>query len=213
MLKYLGKIKFIGDLSLEDADILSKYAKQSTNILEFGVGGSTQILAQCFPDKLVSVDNNQFWIDVTDKRIRSLENKVSPEFHFWNPDDNSTDPYLIFSEYKSNSFDMIFVDGFWHYRKTFARASWNLLKPGGVVIFHDTRRDFDFEIAIDFAKEKFTEIKLIETNAEASNGKSSNMTVLHKKVAEPYVNWHETEGKPEWAYGDPSYDGKLLPWQ
>lgn len=213
MLKHLGKIKFIGDLSLEDADILAKYAKQSVNILEFGVGGSTQIFSQCFPSTFVAVDNNQFWIDVTNKRIQSLENKVNPRFHLWNPDNVSVDPYHIFSDYNEGFFDTIFIDGFWHYRKMFANASWNLLKPGGVVIFHDTKRHFDFEIAIDFAKEKYTEIKLIKTNAEASNGKSSNMTVLHKKVAEPYVNWHETEGKPEWAYGDPAYDGKLLPWQ
>lgn len=220
MLKYLGKIKFIGDLSLEDADILAKYAKQSFRVLEFGVGGSTQILSQCLPTQLVSVDNSEFWINITKERVQSLieetHNPVinKPEFYFWDSNkDLNTELHSILSRYNSAFFDTIFVDGFWHYRKPFGLASWDLLKPNGVMIFHDTKRNFDFEIAVDLAKEKFTEIKLIETNAEASNGKSSNMTVLHKKISEPYVNWHNTEGKPEWAYGDPTYKGKLLPWQ
>jgi hypothetical protein len=45
------------------------------------------------------------------------------------------------------------------------------------------------------------EISMIEVNVAASNGKSSNMTVIHKKKLEPYENWNEVEGKPAWAFG------------
>lgn len=208
MLKYLAKIKFIGDLSLEDADTLAKYGKQSINILEFGVGGSTQIFAQCLPEKLLSVDTNvtggDKWIDVTRRRVDSLQNKTVPEFH---------DLFEFLKDIPKFDYDLIFVDGIWWQRKPFADATWQFLKPGGVMIFHDTRRDFDFDIAIKFVREHFEEIKLVETNAEATNGKTSNMTVIHKKVKEPYVNWNHTEGKPQWAYGDPNYDGELLSWQ
>lgn len=208
MLKHLGKLKFIGDLSMEDADTLAKYGKQSINILEFGVGGSTQIFAQCLPDRLLSVDTNvtggDKWISVTEKRVLSLLNKTVPEFH---------DLFDFLKNIPKLDYDLIFVDGIWWQRKPFADATWPLLKVGGVMIFHDTRRDFDFDIAIKFVKEHYEEIRLVETNAEASNGKSSNMTVIHKKIREPYVNWNNTEGKPQWAYGDPSYDGELLSWQ
>ena len=37
-LSHLGDFEFIGDLSLQDADVLAKYAKKSKLILEFGVG-------------------------------------------------------------------------------------------------------------------------------------------------------------------------------
>jgi hypothetical protein len=30
---------------------------------------------------------------------------------------------------------------------------------------------------------------------------SSNISVIKKKVREPYVNWNHTEGKPLWSYG------------
>ena len=208
MLKHLGKIKFIGDLSLEDADILAKYGKESVNILEFGVGGSTQIFSQCLPNRLISVDTVETggdnWITVTNDRIQSLQNKVVPEFY---------DLFNFLKNIPQLEYDLIFVDGVWWQRKPFADATWPLLKIGGAMLFHDTRRQIDSDNAIDFAKEHFEEIKFIETNAAASNGKTSNTTVIIKKIKEPYVNWNHTEGKPQWAYGDPSYKGELLSWQ
>lgn len=208
MLKHLGKIKFIGDLSMEDADILAKYAKQSINVLEFGVGGSTQILSQCFPQRLISVDTVETggdkWIAVTRDRINKLEHKTHPEFF---------DLFDFLPNIPKLSFDLIFVDGVWWQRRPFADATWPLLAVGGVILFHDTRRKMDSDNAIDFAKEYFEEISNVELNAVASNGKSSNTTVIHKKIKEPYVNWNYTENKPAWAYGDPSYTGDPVSWQ
>lgn len=208
MLKHLGKIKFIGDLSMEDADILAKHGKQSINILEFGVGGSTQILAQCMPERLICVDTVETggdkWIDVTRRRVDSLKHKTVPEFH---------DLFDFLNNVPQIPYDMIFVDGVWWQRLPFAQATWPLLKVGGVMLFHDTRRNYDFENAVSIVKEFYEEVKLVETNAEASNGKTSNITVVHKKIKETYVNWNLTEGKPEWAYGDPNYNGGLPSWQ
>lgn len=202
MLKNLGNFKFIGDLSLEDADLLSYYGKKSTSILEYGVGGSTHILAQCMPSTLISVDTSAAWIDITQKRLNKIDLRTNPKFYVFND-------YI--NENLKIQFDLIFVDGLWEHRKNFAVRVWPSLSVNGVMIFHDTRRDFDYAIAMESIKDFYLEVQTIEVNARASNGKSSNLTVIHKKNKEPYVNWNDTENKPKWAYGDLLYDGDL--WQ
>jgi len=202
MLKNLGNFKFIGDLSLEDADLLSYYGKKSTSILEYGVGGSTHILAQCMPSTLISVDTSAAWIDITQKRLNKIDLRTNPKFYVFND-------YI--NENLKIQFDLIFVDGLWEHRKNFAVRVWPSLSVNGVMIFHDTRRDFDYAIAMESIKDFYLEVQTIEVNARASNDKSSNLTVIHKKNKEPYVNWNDTENKPKWAYGDLLYDGDL--WQ
>ena len=190
MLEYLTNKQFTGDLSLQDADVLAKWASQSKHILEFGSGGSTQIMAQCGANSIISIETEASWIDLTTKRLSQL----------------TTDTQVTFMGYTTEfdrEFDLIFVDGLWAHRFEFATNVWKYLKPTGVMIFHDTRRDFDFANAVDVAKVFFNEISQIDVNAPATDSASSNMTVLHKKLPEPYVNWNDTEGKPSWAYGIP----------
>lgn len=188
MLSTLGKIKFIGDLSLEDADVLAGHAQNSKSILEFGVGGSTQVMAQCGADHMRCVDTDQAWIEITAKRLTQLKNATP----------------VMFTTYTTNfaeQYDLILVDGVDHLRREFAINTWQYLKSGGVMLFHDTRRFQDFQNAAWVAQLYFNEISSIDVNARASNGCSSNITVLHKKTLEPYVNWNHTENKPAWAYG------------
>lgn len=188
MLSTLGKIKFIGDLSLEDADVLAGHAQNSHAILEFGVGGSTQVMAQCGADHMRCVDTDKTWIEITAKRLTQIENATP----------------VMFSSYTTNfaeQYDLILVDGVDHLRREFAINTWQYLKAGGVMLFHDTRRFQDFQNAAWVAQLYFNEISSIDVNARASNGQSSNITVLHKKTLEPYVNWNHTENKPAWAYG------------
>lgn len=199
-MNHLSDIKFVGDLSLQDADILAMYGRKSSSILEFGCGGSTQIFSQCKPQSLVSVDTSRQWIDVTKKRLQKV---VGTEVHFV-----LTDNWL--NNIPPGTYDLIFVDGIDHLRRKFAIDYWDKLKDNGVMIFHDTRRFADFQNAAWVAQLHFNEISQIDVNAKASCGNSSNMTVLHKKPLENYVNWNHVEGKPLHAYGDPSYDGDLF---
>lgn len=202
MLEHLGNFKFIGDLSLEDADILAYHGKRSSNILEYGVGGSTQIFAQCMPQIFVAVDTNIEWIDKTKSRLEKIKMRNDPKFY-------SYDDYM--SAGFKTEYDLIFVDGLWQHRKAFAQYAWKSLSHYGVMIFHDTRRDFDFRIAMESVQDYYLEVSKVEVNAKASNNKSSNLTIIYKKYIEPYVNWNHTENKPMWAYGDLNYDGEL--WQ
>lgn len=199
---YLRGIKFIGDLSLEDADLFVYYGKRSPRILEFGVGGSTQIYAQCNPKLLWSVDTSPDWIKITQSRLDMIESKTAPVFY-------SYDDFMR-SNHKPE-FDLILVDGIDNLRRTFAVDTWPLLSEQGVMIFHDTRRSQDFLNAAWVAHLFHNEISEIKVNEPASNGKSSNLTVIYKKKIEPYVNWNYTENKPSWAYGDITYTGPL--WQ
>lgn len=190
MLLHLESISFLGDLSLEDADVLAGWAKKSSCILEFGAGGSTQILSQCGAAYILSIETNPAWVEITQSRLNKLKNNTP----------------VVFQNYTTQfdrNYNMIFVDGLWYQRLEFATAAWQHLEVGGVMLFHDTRRDFDFEIAMKTAQNHYLEIERIDVNARATNGKSSNITVLHKKANEPYVNWNTVEGKPQWAYGVP----------
>ena len=191
-------MKFIGDLSLEDADILSLYGKRAKRILEFGCGGSTQIFSQCKPDRLVSIETNQEWIEVTKRRVQKLGG-TEPEFR----------PYDFIP--LTEQFDLIFVDGIDLLRRGFALGTWKTLSVGGAMIFHDTRRFQDFQNAAWVAQAYFNEVMTIMVNARARNNKSSNMTMILKKEHEPYVNWNYTEGKPLEAYGDLSENDEFFP--
>ena len=109
-------------------------------------------------------------------------------------------------------FDLIFVDGIPEKRLEFARNTWRYLKTNGVMIFHDTRVQQEFERVISVTTDYHNEIKSIDVNALASDNISSNMTVIHKKENEPYVNWNYSEDKPLWAYGGFDSPDELL-WE
>jgi hypothetical protein len=180
----MSKFSFIGDLSLSDADILYNFGIKSNAILEFGSGGSTQIFAQCLPNKLFSVETDQHWIDLTKKRIGQLKNKTAPVF-------------CNYDRWPLDKFNLIFVDGVDYLRRDFAIKIWNQLAVDGVMIFHDTRRFQDFQNAAWVAQLYHNEIDRIDINSN-----DSNMTVIYKKIYTPYVDWNLTEGKPKWAYGN-----------
>jgi spermidine synthase len=201
-LYYLGHYKFVGDLSLQDADVLAKYAEQSKSILEFGSGGSTQIFAQTKPEYMVSIETDEQWVKLTEQKLAMIEEKTDPIFcHFGN-----------WMDYVGNKrFDLIFVDGVDKFRLDFAVQIWNFLNPNGVMIFHDTLRQPDFTNVCNTAIKYFTEVKRIEFNEHASNGVVSNMSVIHKKNKEEYTNWNHTENKPLWTYGaEPMPEGAKL---
>jgi len=191
-------MRFNGDLSLEDADVLVLYGKRAKRILEFGCGGSTQIFSQCKPSRLVSIETSAEWINVTARRVAKLGG-IAPEFRPYD--------YIPMTE----EFDLIFVDGIDSLRRDFALGTWKMLSVGGVMIFHDTRRFQDFQNAAWVAQTYFNEIAFININTKARNNKSSNLTVLVKKEHEPYVNWNYEEGKPLSAYGDLSDNDEFYP--
>jgi predicted O-methyltransferase YrrM len=184
-------VKYIGDLSKQDAALLARYASNAKAVLEFGAGGSTQIIAQSLPDgaSFVSLDTDPRWIATTRENLRRLgvdDRCQLRSYEEWTPG--------------AGRFDLIFDDGAGRLRRDFALRSFPLLKIGGALLFHDTRRLPDVRNVLATVETFFEEIEHVHLNARV-DGASSNITVVRKKTREAYVNWNVAEGRPPWAYG------------
>lgn len=183
-------ISFIGDLSNADVNVLAELASKSHRILEFGSGGSTQIFAQCAPpgSRILSVDTSQEWM-----------NKAAANLGFIFGAESNAEfvKYDIWREkVDSRQFDLIFDDGVDDLRLEFAKDSWPMLRVGGLMVFHDTRREADIDNVLALIQANYLEVAEAQFNVQ-----SSNLTVIRKKVSEPWVNWNVVQGREPWEYG------------
>jgi hypothetical protein len=183
--------KYIGDLSRHDAALLEHYASSAQSVLEFGVGGSTQIIAQSISNEVpfISLDTDPKWIAITQENLRrfGVEDRCRLiRYEDWFPD--------------ACHFDVIFNDGVASFRRDFALRSFPFLTIGGVLLFHDTRRAQDVQNVLALVEVFFEEIACVRFN-EHIDGMSSNITVVQKKIREPYVDWNVIEDRPPWAFG------------
>ncbi len=181
---------FIGDLSRQDALLLEHMGKQCQSILEFGCGGSTQILAQSLQDgaRLTSLDTSPEWMNRTTDNLLALGIHEDPRIVI--------DQYEGWSDRHTQMFDLIFVDGVDNKRLEFAMHAWLRLLPGGVMLFHDTRRTQDIDNALMTALGYHEEVEDI-----AFNVGHSNITAITKGERLAYENWNVVEGKAPWMYG------------
>lgn len=178
-------IEFVGDLSIADAKLLAQLGVESTHILEFGVGGSTQIFAQCQPVKLMCVDTDAGWIERTKNNLSRITSPIT------------TPSFVLYDFFKFEGvYDLIFVDGAPEKRLDFAMRAWPILDTGGRMVFHDTRRFEYFREAAWVMQSFFSEVRCVDINLN-----DSNLTIIEKGPARVYENWNLTEGKPMWAYG------------
>jgi predicted O-methyltransferase YrrM len=180
-------VRYIGDLSKQDVKVLVEFSTRSKNILEFGVGGSTQVMAQSTKGNITSVDTSIEWINLTKDNLNILG--ITKDVSF-----------VIYDDWKrrnyNTKYDMIFNDGISNLRQEFMELTWDLLKVGGHMIFHDTRVNVHKDTIIDLYIKKWSEIEHILVNTD-----DSNMTVIKKKRHTPYVNWNKKEGREAWMRG------------
>ena len=183
--------KYIGDLSREDAKLLEEYATPARSVLEIGVGGSTQIIAQTISreSSFITLDTSQEWVDKTRENLRRLGVEKRCKFLFYKdwPKDQG-------------GYDFIFNDGEESLRREFGLLSFPMLKIGGSLLFHDTRRLPYLQNVIAVVEKYFEEIETVILN-ERVGGVPSNITAIRKKVKEPYVSWNAAEGKMAWQVG------------
>lgn len=192
----MERIYFIGDLSQPDAKVLVDNCSNAKRILEFGVGGSTQIFSRYSPSdcELICIDTMKKWIDTTLLNIRLLnsngyEYSTMPKFYM----------HKDRQKHMKGEFDIIFNDGKSDLRRQFANESWKHLKIGGKMIFHDTKIPGHIREITDLAQSKWLEIANIEVNPN-----NSNMTIITKREHQPYYNWNKKEGKKRWEWNSES---------
>lgn len=175
-------IPYIGDLSINDAKVLKEFAKKSQSILEFGVGGSTQLLRHYSEGVMDSVDTSPEWIEITKQRMElvGVDKEVKYYDYDWMP---------------NKEYDLIFVDGGMDLRNEFALNNWNRLKVGGFMLFHDTRRDWAVKY-LSSVLEKFSE----EIEFILLNENDSNISIIKKREKLIYENWNEVENRKFWLY-------------
>jgi len=82
---------YIGDISTNDFLILKELAIKSTNILEFGVGASTQIILNYTHGIVTSIDTSDEWIELTKKNLQYLNINKSIDFQRYENFQPSTD--------------------------------------------------------------------------------------------------------------------------
>jgi hypothetical protein len=187
---------YIGDLSKNDAAVLADAAKVATRILEFGVGGSTQIFARSAPPgaTITSVETDAGWIAKTTAILRAMD--LAHRVRFL---DYESWRVGLATSSERETYDVILDDGIDTLREDFAVRAWPSLEIGGKLIFHDTRRPRDIANVL-----KFCFVHYVEIGSMALNVNSSNLTVLTKKAPEPYENWNFAEGREPVTVGNGS---------
>lgn len=180
-------MKYLGALSKFDAAVLEKYGKWAGKTLEFGMGGSTMILAQC-GTQLYSLETDPYWIERTRSNLIDLGVDFS-KIRLLEYD-------LGLLDCGSQLFDLVFVDGLDEERFAFSLAAFQRLKLGGWIMFHDTRRKEDLRNMLDMMLVYHNEIGEVKMNMD-----HSNISGCTRKAPEPYYDWREAEGKTKWQDG------------
>lgn len=188
---------YVGDVSREDVQVLADLARSANRILEFGVGASTQVFTQAAPlhARIVSLETESLWISKTEAVLEALGKRSMVEFRRYE------NWWSMLTPGAPAEFDLIFDDGVDELRLEFARKAWPSLKLGGALVFHDTRRRKDARNLFDFCAERQLEIGAVAVNAG-----SSNLSIVTKKIAQPYVDWNKAEGRTKLMMGYGSID-------
>ena len=206
MLTHIQNIKWVGALSLEDADVLANMSKDKTKILEFGPGGSTMIFSQCInrEGSVVSVETKPIWVEELKNRLDLIEEKSRVDLVLYND--------FFQQKIADETFDLIFVDGERTLREQFALKTWKLLKNDGAMVFHDTKRKPYIGFIMSTIASKFLEVDSAHFNVRASNSINSNISYIKKISQIQPVNDLQSieEIRERWTFGDFAKDQYVI---
>ena len=174
-------VEIHGDISRADVLVLVEVCTNK-DVVEFGVGGSTQILSRC-AKSLVSYDTDNAWLDRTSSRLKKIEDRTCDPTLNYCADVPETIPKC----------DVLFIDGYGPHR-----ISW-LLKHFDkceIILCHDSLGDTDNGPTLyHIMSELFKDRKAIEMlDIVKFHYLDSNMVVIHKRQNPiHYQNWNVTE--------------------
>jgi hypothetical protein len=171
-----------GDLSRADVVELCRICGGKI-VVEFGMGGSTLILARCAAF-LYSYDTEDSWLSATKARIDSIEDKTARVHLYSSPSIPAEVPEC----------DVLWVDGLFSQRAEWIRQHG---KRGKVVVVHDCRRYHDVIHALEGALSFWAWVERIDS----CPGGSNLMVITRREKPMRYEDWNETEkddNRVEW---------------
>ncbi len=176
---------FIGDLSRADASTLAALVPGRKRIVEFGVGGSTQIIAQSMDADatLLALDTDPAWLERTAVNLRAL----------------GTGDRVTLAPYGTAiaaPIDLAFVDGSEHLRLPFAEFIWPMLSVGGLLVLHDARHRVYVGPLLALVADEFRDVRSVTLN----DG-DTNFAIVERGPRREYVDWNAAEGREAWEAG------------
>jgi len=201
-----------GDINRADAIELALVVRESKNILEFGIGGSSYIIHQNAPSdaRIFHIETVEFWNEHVKEHLREIvPDEYNPTqdyaFQYLDVEDvikaktaGGKDPSFdsdVIDFVKScdtikglSPYDFIFVDGVASLRYSFAMQTWDLLDVGGIMMFHDSKRQWTANFISKMIEHYYDEISNISISYL-----DSNMVTIKKCSKRPYYNWNDIE--------------------
>jgi predicted RNA methylase len=201
---YVFPIK--GDISRADVVVLYEMARKVNGpILEFGVGGSTIILAASTDGKVISVENELSWTNRTRNNLELYGLKHKVKFIQVDYKQKSSVPYKSLMDNKP---ELIYIDSLSNTRPDTFHAIFPLAAKGTEFLIHDCRNRGCTNMFMDIFKEHSNDIEFIYPCY-----RESNMFYIRKTYNErKYVNWNvEEAGNNRVEWGDVEGIGVLHP--
>lgn len=135
-------------ISYDAQAILAKHVDRRTRVLEFGSGMSTVWLARR-AGKVVSIEHDQRWFDLIQRRMRHLGNaeyRLAAEH----------DDYIAVPA--GARYDLILIDGPW--RLSCAMVAIAHLASGGIIYFDNSDKFADVgQLLVDIAQKRGLEVR------------------------------------------------------
>jgi len=164
-----------GDLSRADAIELCRIC-DGRDVVEFGAGGSTLLLARCAAS-LHTWDTSEDWLGGTGRRVSQIP-------------DRTCDPAFTLSATVPDDVpdcDVLWVDGFSGQRRAWAAR--HLPRAAECVILHDSRKSVAWGALAEVVRKHALRIRRIDMHPDESN----LIVIWTRREPLEYENWNGTE--------------------
>ncbi len=180
---------FIGDISAADASTLAALVPGRKRIVEFGVGGSTQIIAQSMDADAVlwAYDTDPEWLTRTAVNLETLGVDRSRVLLLPSYEQHAEIPGPV---------DLAFVDCAERFRIPFAHLIWPRLSVGGLLVLHDARPLVYVQPLLALVADNFRDVRSVTLNAD-----DTNFAIVERGPRRDYADWNAAEGREPWEAG------------
>jgi len=167
-------VKIQGDLSRSDVINLCRLC-DGKRVVEFGMGGSTLLLARCCAT-LDSYDTSEEWYNRITAKVSQIPNKTC-------------EPKLTLGEQVPEdipSCDVLWIDGCDAHRGLWLEKFFD---KAPLIIVHDGRRPWDVSQVFEVVRPNFSRVKTLHINYD-----ESNLLLIEKRLSPlEWENWNVTE--------------------